>query len=98
MARNTVQSMITMWKSNMHDAVASYGSESWALAKQGEKRIDAFEMWAYRRLLRVSWTDKRTTSWVLEKVGTNMTLRQNISARKMRYFGHVMRKNDLVKT
>ena len=46
----------------------------------------------------MSWTDRRTTSWVLEKVGTNMTLRQNISARKMRYFGHVMRKNDLVKT
>ena len=69
-----------------------YGSESWAQTKSNRKRIDAFEMWCYRRLLRVSWQDKRTNNWVLEKIGSELVLQKSIRERKLRYFGHVIRK------
>ena len=72
-ARSTVQSMQNIWKSRgisislkvrLLNAVAfsivSYGCESWALTKNDRKRVDAFEMWCYRRLLQTTWKDKRT--------------------------------------
>lgn len=110
MARNAVQRMTTIWKSKNIGthlklkllqatafAVASYGCESWAMTKGDEKRVDAFEMWAYRRLLRVSWRDRRTNGWVRNKIGVTRTLRQNIGLRKMQYFGHVVRQDGLEK-
>ena len=81
MARSTTQNMVKIWKIRGLStglklrflratvfAIASYGCESWALTKTDRKRIDAFEMWSYRRLLRVSWKDKRTNKWVLERI------------------------------
>ena len=60
--------------------VATYGCESWTLRKNEETRLDAFEMKGLRRMLRVSWTAKKTSEWVLNKAG------------KLAYCGHTMRK------
>ena len=78
MARSTVQKTLNIWRSRgvstklklrlLHAtafAVATYGCESWTFTETDGKKIDSFEMWCYRRLLRVSWTDKRTNQWVL---------------------------------
>ena len=78
MARSTVQKTLNIWRSRgvstklklrrLHAtafAVATYGCESWTFTETDGKKIDSFEMWCYRRLLRDSWTDKRTNQWVL---------------------------------
>ena len=106
MARTSTQNMSNIWKSRGLSiqmklrflratvfAIATYGCESWSLTKNDRKRIDAFEMWCYRRLLRVSWKDKRTNIWVLEKICDKIVLLKNIRERKLRYCGHVIRKN-----
>ena len=72
--------------------IAIYGCESWAMTSGDKKRVDAFEMWCYRRLLRVSWTERKTNKWVLEKIGSVLMLRKSMSERKMRFFGHIVRK------
>ena len=110
LARNVVHGMQKIWKSRMIStslkirilratafSVATYGSESWTIKKADQSRIDAFEMWSYRRVLRVSWKEKKTNIWVLEKVGSDLTLRKDISNRKMRFFGHIMRHDCLEK-
>ena len=75
--------------------IAIYGCESWAMTSGDKKRVDAFEMWCYRRLLRVSWTERNTNKWVLEKIGSVFMLRKSMSERKMRFFGHIVRKNGM---
>ena len=78
------------------EAIATYGSESWAMTKNDRKRVDAFEMWCYRRLLTVSWKDKRTNDWVLRKVGCELMLRKTRDTRKLRFFGHISRKDGSI--
>jgi len=108
-ARNTTQNMVNIWKSRGVStelklrllratafSVATYGCESWAPTKSDKKRIDSFEMWCYRRLLRISWQDKRSNEWVLEKIGSGLMLRDLIRERKLRYFGHIMRKENSI--
>ena len=108
MARSTVQSMSHIWKSRglslslkvrlLHAtsfSIATYGSESWAMTpKNDRKRVDAFEMWCYRRLLHVSWKDKKTNVWVLDKIGTDLIIRRGIMERKLKYFGHIVRRSE----
>jgi len=72
--------------------VATYGCESWTLRKNEETRLDAFEMKGLRRILRVSWTAKKTNEKVLNKAGVNRELLDTIKARKLAYYGHTMRK------
>ena len=110
MARNVVQSMTKLWKSKLPSslkvrllrsttfAVASYGSESWTMKLTDKKRLDSFEMWCYRRILRIPWTDRRTNTWVLEELGVEKKLRADILARKLVYFGHATRHHCLQKT
>ena len=108
-ARKTMMNMSNIWRSKGLSmdlkirflratifSIAAYGSESWAMTLTDRKHVDAFEMWCYRRLLRVSWMDKRTNDWVLETIGTELMLRKNIDSRKLRYFGHVSRKDGSV--
>lgn len=108
-ARTATQNMVNIWKSRGLStklklrflratvfAIAIYGCESWSPTKNDRKRIDAFEMWCYRRLLRVSWKDKRTNNWVLEKLGGELVLQKNIKDRKLRYFGHIIRKDTSI--
>jgi len=66
-------------------SVATYGCKSWTLRKNEETRLDAFEMKGLRKILRVSWTAKKTNEWVRNKAGVK-------KARKLAYYGHTMRK------
>jgi len=69
----------------------TYGSESWTVWIKKRKKIDAFELWMWRRILRVSWTEKRTNVSVLEEVKPKRSLEATILKLKLRYFGNVMR-------
>ena len=69
-----------------------YGCESWTLRKKNEEtRLDTFEMKGLRKMLRVSWTAKKTNEWVLNKAGVKRELLDTVTARKLAY-GHTMRK------
>ena len=72
--------------------VSCGGCESWTLRKNEETRLDAFEMKGLRKILRVSWTAKKTNVWVLNKAGVKSELIDTVKARKLTYYGHTMRK------
>ena len=63
-----------------------------------KKRLDSFEMWCYRRVLKIPWTAKKTNAWVLKELGIDKTLRADIFTRKPSYFGHATRHQCLQKT
>jgi len=69
----------------------TYGSESCTVRKRERKKIDAFELWTWRRILRVPWTEKRTNFSILEDVKPKRSLEATILRLKLRYFCHVMR-------
>ena len=69
-----------------------HGAEGWTLGKQAdEKRIESAEMWIYRRMLRVSWTERRTDESILLEHNTTRQLLGFVVRRKLSYFGHTMR-------
>ena len=80
--------------------IATYASECWAMKKKDRARIRSFKMWAYRRLLRVSWTEKRSNESVREEVGEYKELVNQIEQQKLQVLGHIMRhrciENDLL--
>ena len=78
-------------------AIASYGCESWAMTKADQGKVDAFEMWAYRTVLRVSWTAMKTNKWELDKIGNSLVLRSQMMERKLKFFGNVMRHESFEK-
>jgi hypothetical protein len=69
------------------------GSESWTVRKKERKKINAFELWTWRRILRIPWTERRTNFSVLEEVKPKRSLEATILLLKLLYFGHVMRAN-----
>src|ERR1043165_6629443 len=72
--------------------VGLYGCESWTLRKEEERRIKAFEMKCLRRIMQISWMEKRPNEWVLEAAGVERNLLKTVRKWKMIYFGHIMRK------
>ena len=79
--------------------VVTYGYESWTLKKAQCQRIDAFELWCWRRLLRVPWTPRRSKQSILKKVSPEYSLEGLMLKLKLQYFGHLMqRANSLEKT
>ena len=72
--------------------VATYGCESWTLRKNEETSLDAFDMKGLRKILRVSWTAKKTNEWIRNKAGVKKELLDTVKARKLAYYGHTMRK------
>ena len=64
----------------------AYGSESWTVRKKERKKIDAFELWTWRKILRVPWSEKRTNFSVLEEVKPKISLEAAILRLKLRYF------------
>jgi len=72
--------------------VAIYGCEGWTMRKDEERRIEAFEIKCLRMIMQISWMEKRTNKWVLEKAGVERKLLGIVKERKMKYFGHIMRK------
>ena len=71
-----------------------YGCESWTIKKAEHQRIDAFELWCWRRLLRVSWTARRFTQSILKEVNAGISLEGMMLMLKLQYFGHLMRRVD----
>ena len=69
--------------------VVMYGSESWTVKKAEHQRVDCFELWCWRRLLRVPWTARRSNQSVL-KIGPGCSLEGMMLKLKLQYFGHVM--------
>ena len=70
--------------------VVMYGCESWTIKKAEHQRIDAFELWCWRRLLRVPWTPKRSNQFILEEISPEYSLEGLILKLKLQYFGHLM--------
>ena len=93
----TIQSKIRLVNALVFP-VAVYGCESWTLRQYERKKIDAFEQWCWRRMLRIPWTAKRTNKSVADEVNTNLSLQGRIIKQKLSYFGHVMRANGLEKS
>ena len=79
--------------------VVMYGCESWTIKKAEHCRIDAFELWSWRRLLRVPWTARRSNQPIVEEINPEYSLEGLMLKLKLQYFGHLMaRANPLEKT
>ena len=74
--------------------VVMYGCESWAVKKAEHQRIDAFELWCWRRLLRVPWTARRSNQSILKEISPECSLEGLILKLKLQYFGHLMQRAD----
>ena len=74
--------------------VVMYGCESWTIKKAGCQRIDAFELWFWRRLLRVPWTARRSNQSILKEISPGISLEGMMLKLKRQYFGHLMRRVD----
>ena len=74
--------------------VIMYGCESWTMKKAERRRIDAFELWCWRRLLRVPWTTRRSNQSILMEINPEYSLEGLMLKLKLRYFGHLMKRAD----
>ena len=74
--------------------VVVYGCESWTVEKAERRRIDAFELWCWRRLLRVPWTARRSNLSILREIGPGCSLEGLMLKLKLQYFGHFMQRVD----
>ena len=74
--------------------VVMYGCESWTIKKAGCQRIDAFELWCWRRLLKVPWTARRSSQSILKETSPEYSLEGLMLKLKLQYFGHLIRRAD----
>ena len=74
--------------------VTMYGCESWTVKKAEHQRIDAFELWCWRRLLRVPWTARRSIQSILKEINPEYSLEGLMLKLKLQYFGHLMQRTD----
>ena len=74
--------------------VVMYGCESWTVKKAELRRIDAFELWCWRRLLRVPWTARRSSQSILKEISPGISLEEMMLRLKLQYFGQLMRRVD----
>ena len=74
--------------------VVMYGCESWTIKKAESRRIDAYELWYWRRLLRVPWTARRSSQSILKEISPGYSLEGLMLRLKLQYFGHLMRRAD----
>ena len=90
----------TTWPKKIHLVkalifpVIMYGCESWTMKKAECRRIDAFELWFWRRLLRVPWTARRSNLTILKEISPGCSLEELMLKLKLQYFGHLMRRAD----
>ena len=80
----------------MVSPIVMYGCESWTVKKAERRRIDAFELWCWRRLLRVPWTARRSNQSILKEISPRCSLEGLMLKLKLQYFGHLMRRADLL--
>ena len=76
--------------------VVMYGCESWTIKKAEHRRIDAFELWCWRRLLRVAWTARISNQFNLKEISSEYSLEGLMLKLKLQYFGHLMRRTGIV--
>ena len=74
--------------------VIMYGCESWTVKEAEGQRIDAFELWCWRRLLRVPWTPRRSNQSILKEINPGFSLERMMLKLKLQYFGHLMQRVD----
>ena len=74
--------------------VALYGCENWTVKKAERQRLDAFELWCWRRLLRVPWTARRSNQSILKEISPGISLEELMLKLKLQYFGHLTRRVD----
>ena len=74
--------------------VVMYGCESWTMKKSERRRIDAFELWCWRRLFRVPWTARRSNQSILKEISPGISLEGMVLKLKLQYFAHLMRRVD----
>ena len=77
--------------------VVMYECESWTVKKDEHRRIDAFELWCWRRLLRVPWTARRSNQFILKEISPGISLEGMMLKLKLQYFGHLMQRVDSLK-
>ena len=90
----TLQTKVRLVKA-MVFPVVMYGYESWTIKKGEHQRIDVFELWCWRRLLRVPWTGRRSNQSILNEISPEYSLEGLMLKLKLQYFGHLMRRTDL---
>ena len=90
---NTLPTKVCLVKA-MVFPVVMYGCESWTIKKDEHQRIDAFELWCWRRLLKVPWTAQRSNQSILKEISPGCSLEGLILKLKLQYFGHLMRRAD----
>ena len=73
----------------------TYGCETWTLNKEAQDKLEAFEMWTIRRMLRIPWTAKKSNKEVLQQAGTDRELMKQVKKRQLKFMGHVVRKNKI---
>ena len=87
------------WVKDMVFPIAMYRYESWTIKKAEHQRIDAFELWYWRRLLRVHWTARRSNQSIIKEINPDYSLEGLMLKLQLQYFGHLMRSaNALEKT
>ena len=74
--------------------VVMYGCDNWTVKKAERRKIDAFELWCWRRLLRVPWTARRSNQSILKEISPGCSLEGMMLKQKLQYFGHLMRRLD----
>ena len=89
----TLPTKVRLVKALVFPAVM-YGCESWAAKKAERRRIDAFELWCWRRLLRVPWTARRSNQFILKEISPGCSLEGMMLKLKLQYFGHLMQRVD----
>ena len=83
-----------LYSQNFGFPVVMYGCESWTIKKSEHRRIDAFELWYWRRLLRVPWTAKRSNRSILKEINPECSFEGLMLKLKLQYFGHLMQRTD----
>ena len=89
----TLPTMVCLVKAIVFPVVM-YGCESWTIKKAEHRKIDAFELWCWRRLLRVPWTARRSNQSILKEISPEYSLAGLMLKLKLQYFGHLMRRTD----
>ena len=89
----TLPTMVHLVKAMVFPMVM-YGYESWTIKKAEHRRVDAFELWCWRRLLRVLWTARRSNQSILKEISPGCSLEGQMLKLKLQYFGHLMRSVD----
>ena len=90
---NTLPTKVRLVKAMVFPVVI-YGCESWTIKKAERRRTDAFELWCWRRLLRVPWTARRSNQSILKEISPGYSLEGLMLKLKIQYFGHLMRRAD----